>query len=108
MAAGLRGESVRREASAQHANRLDPRQAPDHRSATARPAGPDQPDVGKRCRNRPGFAVGCWSVTATSLEAAMSEPLLSIRNHHAPACGDPPIVRADDTALYVGYFENAH
>ena len=38
----------------------------------------------------------------------MSEPLLSIHNHPAPACGDPPIVRADDPALYVGYFENAH
>jgi hypothetical protein len=33
----------------------------------------------------------------------VSEPLLKIRNHHAPACGDPPIV-TDDT--YVGYFEN--
>jgi hypothetical protein len=23
----------------------------------------------------------------------MSEPLLSIRNQHAPTCGDPPIVQ---------------
>ena len=38
----------------------------------------------------------------------MSEPLLRIRNHHAGACGDPPIVNSDDPALYIGYFENPH
>jgi hypothetical protein len=38
----------------------------------------------------------------------MSEPLLRIRNHHAPSCGDPPIVNGDDPALYIGYFENLH
>lgn len=36
----------------------------------------------------------------------MSEPLLKIRNHHSPTCGDPPIVNGDDPALYIGYFEN--
>ncbi len=38
----------------------------------------------------------------------MSEPLLRIRNHHIPGCGDPPIVTGDDPALYIGYFENPH
>lgn len=38
----------------------------------------------------------------------MSEPLLRIRNHHAAACGDPPIVSSDDPNLYIGYFENLH
>ena len=38
----------------------------------------------------------------------MSEPLLRIQNHHAPACGDPPIVSSDDPNLYIGYFENLH
>ena len=38
----------------------------------------------------------------------MSEPLLRIRNHHAVACGDPPIVSGDDPQLYIGYFENPH
>lgn len=37
----------------------------------------------------------------------MSEPLLRIRNHHAPTCGDPPIVNSDDLDVYIGYFENA-
>jgi hypothetical protein len=36
----------------------------------------------------------------------MSEPLLSISNHHLPGCGDPPIVNGDDPDLYIGYFEN--
>lgn len=36
----------------------------------------------------------------------MSEPLLRIRNRHAPGCGDPPIVDGDDPDIYVGYFEN--
>jgi hypothetical protein len=38
----------------------------------------------------------------------MSEPLLRIGNHHAPGCGDPPIINGDDPDLYIGYFENAH
>lgn len=36
----------------------------------------------------------------------MSEPLLSIRNHHAVACGDPPIIVDDDPEVYIGYFAN--
>ena len=36
----------------------------------------------------------------------MSEPLLKIRNHHVPACGDPPIVDDEDENCYIGYFEN--
>ena len=36
----------------------------------------------------------------------MSEPLLSIRNHHAVACGDPPIVVDENPDVYVGYFAN--
>ena len=36
----------------------------------------------------------------------MSEPLLSIRNHHAVACGDPPIIVDDDPDVYIGYFAN--
>jgi hypothetical protein len=40
------------------------------------------------------------------LGAAMSEPLLRIRNHHTAQCGDPPIVNGDDPATYIGYFEN--
>ena len=35
----------------------------------------------------------------------MSDPLLSIRNHHNVSCGDPPII-ANDPGTYVGYFEN--
>ena len=38
----------------------------------------------------------------------MSEPLLTIRNHHSPACGDPPIVNEVDRGTYIGYFENQH
>ena len=38
----------------------------------------------------------------------MSEPLLKIANHHAPACGDPPIVDGGAENCYVGYFENPH
>ncbi len=37
----------------------------------------------------------------------MSEPLLSIRNNHAPSCGDPPIIR-NNAKCYVGYFENCY
>ncbi len=36
----------------------------------------------------------------------MSEPLLRVLNHHAVACGDPPIVDGSDQNLYIGYFEN--
>ena len=38
----------------------------------------------------------------------MSEPLLKIANHHAPACGDPPIVDGSAENCYVGYFENPY
>ena len=38
----------------------------------------------------------------------MSEPLLTIRNHHSPSCGDPPIVKKEDPDTYIGYFENEH
>jgi hypothetical protein len=38
----------------------------------------------------------------------MSEPLLTIRNHHSPACGDPPIVNEEGRSTYIGYFENQH
>ena len=37
----------------------------------------------------------------------MSDPLLTIRNNHALACGDPPIVN-NSANCYVGYFENAY
>ena len=36
----------------------------------------------------------------------MCEPLLTIRNRHSPACGDPPIVNEEDRDTYIGYFEN--
>jgi hypothetical protein len=36
----------------------------------------------------------------------MSQPLLTIRNHHAAACGDPPIVEGAAGKRYIGYFEN--
>lgn len=38
----------------------------------------------------------------------MSEPLLRIRNRHAVASGDPPIINGDDPDVYVGYFENPY
>ncbi|QDU98825.1 hypothetical protein [Lignipirellula cremea] len=38
----------------------------------------------------------------------MSDPLLTIRNHHSAACGDPPIVTKDASSTYIGYFENQH
>lgn len=38
----------------------------------------------------------------------MSDPLLTIRNHHSAACGDPPIVNEDASSTYIGYFENQH
>jgi hypothetical protein len=37
----------------------------------------------------------------------LSTPLLTIRNNHTFACGDPPIVN-NSTNCYVGYFENVH
>ncbi len=36
----------------------------------------------------------------------MSDPLLTIRNHHAVACGDPPIITSESGNQYIGYFEN--
>jgi hypothetical protein len=36
--------------------------------------------------------------------AAMSDPLLTISNHHSPNCGDPPIIDDRDPDIYVGYF----
>jgi hypothetical protein len=36
----------------------------------------------------------------------MSDPLLTIRNHHSASCGDPPIVASDNSSTYIGYFEN--
>lgn len=38
----------------------------------------------------------------------MSEPLLTIHNHHPPFCGDPPIVTEEDPNTYSGYFENRY
>lgn len=38
----------------------------------------------------------------------MSEPLLRIRNHHSPSCGDPPIVGSEVDDCYIGYFENRY
>jgi hypothetical protein len=38
----------------------------------------------------------------------MYEPLLTIRNHHSPSCGDPPIVGDEAGDCYVGYFENRY
>ena len=37
----------------------------------------------------------------------MSDPLLTIRNCHVAASGDPPIVDSSDGNKYIGYFENA-
>ena len=38
----------------------------------------------------------------------MSEPLLTLRNHHSLECGDPPIVDGESGNNYIGYFENPH
>ena len=38
----------------------------------------------------------------------MSDPLLTISNHHIAQSGDPPIVTNDDAEKYIGYFENCH
>jgi len=37
----------------------------------------------------------------------LSDPLLTISNHHAPGCGDPLIIDDGDSDIYVGYFANA-
>jgi hypothetical protein len=42
------------------------------------------------------------------MENMMSDPLLTISNHHAPGCGDPPIIDDRDLDKYVGYFANAY
>lgn len=47
-------------------------------------------------------------ISLNGLKTAMSEPLLKIANHHAAACGDPPIVDSGAQNCYVGYFENPH
>jgi hypothetical protein len=41
-------------------------------------------------------------------ERRVSEPMLTIHNRHAAACGIPPAVSAEGTDLYIGYFENRH
>ncbi|HCS52591.1 hypothetical protein [Rubinisphaera sp.] len=33
---------------------------------------------------------------------------MTIRNHHRPSCGDPPIVNEDSRYTYIGYFESQH
>ena len=38
----------------------------------------------------------------------MSEPMLTIHNRHAAACGIPPAVSTEAADLYIGYFENRH
>jgi hypothetical protein len=38
----------------------------------------------------------------------MSEPLLTIRNHHVPGSGDPTPIDSESGNQYIGYFENAH
>jgi hypothetical protein len=38
----------------------------------------------------------------------MSDPLLKIRNHHTPSCGDPPIFDGETDNGYIGYFENRY
>lgn len=36
----------------------------------------------------------------------MSEPILTVYNRHAAACGIPPALSNESAALYVGYFAN--
>ena len=36
----------------------------------------------------------------------MSDPLLTIHNHHTAACGDAPSVTSESGNPYIGYFEN--
>jgi hypothetical protein len=38
----------------------------------------------------------------------LSDPLLTIRNHHALASGDPPIIEDTKSDQYIGYFENTY
>ena len=38
----------------------------------------------------------------------MSEPMLTIHNRHAAACGIPPAVSTEAADLYIGDFENRH
>jgi hypothetical protein len=38
----------------------------------------------------------------------VSEPMLTIHNHHAAACGIPPAFSNEAADLYIGYFENRH
>ena len=36
----------------------------------------------------------------------MSEPILTIYNHHTAACGIPPALSSASAGLYIGYFAN--
>ena len=36
----------------------------------------------------------------------MSQPILTIDNHHTAACGIPPALSNASAALYIGYFAN--
>jgi hypothetical protein len=38
----------------------------------------------------------------------VSEPMLTIHNRHAAACGIPPALSTEAADLYIGYFENRH
>ena len=38
----------------------------------------------------------------------MSEPILTIYNHHTAACGIPPALSSASAGLYIGYFANRH
>ena len=38
----------------------------------------------------------------------MSQPILTIYNHHAAACGIPPAASNASAELYIGYFANRH
>ena len=38
----------------------------------------------------------------------MSEPMLTIHNRHAAACGIPPAVSTEAADLYIGSFENRY
>jgi len=40
------------------------------------------------------------------VSATVSEPMLTIHNHHAAACGIPPAFSTEAADLYIGYFEN--
>lgn len=60
-------------------------------------------------RNYIFVSIGCdeSKMPGPATGAIMSEPLLAIRNNHAPTCGDPPIIR-NDSKTYLGYFENCY